>query len=490
MSEFLQKINLQGVDLIQPVILCGGSGTRLWPLSRSGFPKQFLCLTSDESLFQQAVKRLLSLGDIGLSVLPAYVVTHEEYRFLVQEQLRELEIGVKSILLEPEARNTAPALTLAALAVLECGEDPILVVAPADQTVLDLGSFMRAMQTAIEQAARGQIVILGVQPDRPETGFGYIKTSADKMTLEKYQHVECFVEKPDAKTAQSYLDKGGYYWNAGIFVLKASVWIKALGHFRPEILNACKASWDARKLDGPFIRPNKDKFAKIPSESIDYAVMENCPGSIFPMVMVPLDAGWSDLGSWDSVWKVLPQDSQDNACLGDVLMEDSHRNLVHASHRLVSLVGVQDLIVVETADALLIADRLKSQKVKKIVDFLNQQKRSETKVHRKNYRPWGACDVLDQGDQFKVNRITVNPGASLTLQKHEHRAEHWIVLKGIAEVRCGEKEILLSENQSTYISPGQIHQLRNPGEEPLEVIEIQTGRVNENDIVRFLTENN
>jgi mannose-1-phosphate guanylyltransferase/mannose-6-phosphate isomerase len=468
---------------ITPVILCGGSGTRLWPLSRTGFPKQFLCLTGHESLFQQAALRLANLASPEISVAAPVIVSGEDHRFLASEQLRETGIGLGQALLEPVGRNTAPALTLAALAAIETGQDPILVVTPADQTVARPAAFTTAMQQAIAEAATGSIVILGIQPDRPETGYGYIKTAVSPApTLA----VERFVEKPDAATAQTYLDEGGYYWNAGMFVLKASVWLKALEQFRPDILQATQQAWDKRSTDAAFIRPGKAEFTAIPSESVDYAVMEHCPGSVFPIKMVPLDAGWNDLGAWDAVWNVLPKDDNGNAHLGDVLTTNSHNTLVHATSRLVSLVGVRDLVVIETPDAVLVADKSRSQDVKHIVNALNASGREEHTLHRKVHRPWGWYDSIDEEGRFKVKRIQVKPKASLSLQMHHHRAEHWIVVKGTAEITNGEKTLLLTENQSTYIPLGEVHRLANPGTIPLEIIEVQSGSyLGEDDIVRF-----
>ncbi|WP_317135359.1 mannose-1-phosphate guanylyltransferase/mannose-6-phosphate isomerase [Pollutimonas sp. M17] len=473
---------------VQPVILCGGSGTRLWPLSRAGFPKQFLCLSGEESLFQQAAKRLMSLGTESIHVANPLVVTGEEHRFLALEQLREVDIDWYAALLEPVGRNTAPALTLAGLAALESGDDPILVVTPADQTVIDSAAFMQAMHAAILEATEGSIVILGIKPDRPETGYGYInsKIEASKPTMT----VQRFVEKPNAATAQQYLEQGGYYWNAGMFILKASVWLQALQAFRPDILGATIQAWAQRTTDvnpaTPFVRPGRAEFQAIPSESVDYAVMEHCPGSAFPIQMVPLEAGWSDLGAWDAVWHVLPKDKYGNAHQGDVLTSNSRNTLVHATSRLVGLVGVENIIVVETADAVLVTDKAHSQDVKHIVNQLQASQREEQTLHRKVHRPWGWYDSIDQGGRFKVKRIQVNPGASLSLQKHYHRAEHWIVVKGTAEITNGSRVLLLTENQSTYIPLGEMHRLANPGTIPLEVIEVQSGDyLGEDDIVRF-----
>jgi mannose-1-phosphate guanylyltransferase/mannose-6-phosphate isomerase len=478
---------------VQPVILCGGSGTRLWPLSRSGFPKQFLCLTGTDSLFQQAAQRLMGLTAPGIEVAQPIIVTGEEHRFLAAEQLREAGILLGVALLEPVGRNTAPALTLAALAAMQNGQDPVLVVTPADQTVANPAAFTEAMHRAIAQAGQGGIVILGVTPTHPETGYGYIQASL-RGEAEAIHPVQRFVEKPNLATAQQYLTEGGYYWNAGMFVLKASVWLKALEQFRSDILQATQQAWEARTADTntstPFIRPGKAEFAAIPAESIDFAVMEHCPGSKHsanqPITMVPLDAGWSDLGAWDAVWNVLPKDEHGNAHVGDVLQTGSHNTLVHATSRLVSLVGVSDLVVVETPDAVLVASKVNSQDVKHIVSQLTAQKREEHTLHRKVHRPWGWYDSIDEGGRFKVKRIQVKPGASLSLQKHHHRAEHWVVVTGTAEITNGDKLLTLTENQSTYIPLGEVHRLANPCTIPLEIIEVQSGSyLGEDDIVRF-----
>lgn len=476
---------------VTPVVLCGGSGTRLWPLSRTGFPKQFLCLTGEQSLFQQAVHRLMGLGSDTTEVAAPIIVTGEEHRFLASEQLREVGIKLGAALLEPVGRNKAPALTLAAMAALagqEDGQDPVLVVTPADQSVTDLVAFSLAMKQAVNEAANGSIVILGVVPDRPETGFGYVH--AESQPDDPAMFVKRFVEKPDAVTAQGFLDAGGYYWNAGMFVLKASVWLDALEQFRPDILGTVREAWEQRSVDASgvsrFVRPDKLVFQTFPAESIDYAEIEHCPGGVFPIKMVALDAGWSDLGAWDAVWNVLPKDGQGNAHVGDVLTVDSRNTLVHATSRLVSLVGVQNLIVVETPDAVMVANKTRSQDVKHIVHQLHATERQEHALHRKVNRPWGWYDSTDEGDRFKVKRIQVKPGASLSLQKHHHRAEHWIVVRGTAEITNGDRVFTLTENQSTYIPLGEVHRLANPGSITLEIIEVQSGSyLGEDDIVRF-----
>jgi mannose-1-phosphate guanylyltransferase/mannose-6-phosphate isomerase len=471
---------------VVPVILCGGSGTRLWPLSRAGFPKQFLVLSGSTSLFQQALARVNSLAADDISLGETLIVTGEEHRFLALDQLREMQQVKATLLLEPVARNTAPALTLAALQATENGQDPILVVTPADQTVTDTAAFTVALQSAIRAAADGRIVILGIQPDRPETGYGYILVMPNVAGQSSPLTVDRFVEKPDVSTAQCYVDEGNYFWNSGMFVLKASTWLKALAYFRPDIATATQAAWSGKAADAPFVRPDKTAFAAIPSESIDYAVMEKCPGSNFSIQMLALNAGWNDLGAWDAVWQVGCRDKDGNVTQGDALLADTSNTFIHASSRLVSAVGVSNLVIIETADAVLVADRSQSQNVKKIVGMLGAQQRAELSLHRKVHRPWGWYDSIDEAERFKVKRIQVKPGASLSLQMHHYRAEHWIVVKGTAEVTCGDKVILLTENQSTYIPLGEMHRLKNPGSIPLEIIEVQSGSyLGEDDIVRF-----
>jgi mannose-1-phosphate guanylyltransferase/mannose-6-phosphate isomerase len=482
---------------LQPVIMAGGSGTRLWPLSRAGYPKQFLVLQGNSSLLQQAAQRLMALKGAAAPI----VVGNEEHRFLILDQLREAQCTPAALVLEPAGRNTAPAVTLAALQATQGGADPVLVVTPADQTVTNPAAFTAALELAAQEAAQGAVVILGITPDRPETGYGYIQAgpsgpepSGHGVTglgeaaeaLSSARPVQRFVEKPDASTAAAYLAEGGYFWNGGIFVLRASTWLKALERFRPDILTATRAAFDARSTDALFVRPGQAAFEQVPAESVDYAVLEQCPGSGIDIRMVPLDAGWNDLGAWDAVWQVAPQDAQGNATTGDVLLHDSQGTLVHATHRLVGVIGLQDVVVVETADAVLVSDRARSQEVKAIVGTLSRQQRDEHTAHRKVHRPWGWYDSVDAGERFQVKRILVKPGASLSLQKHHHRAEHWIVVRGTAEVTCGDKKLLLTENQSTYIPLGEVHRLANPGKVPLEIIEVQSGSyLGEDDIVRF-----
>jgi mannose-1-phosphate guanylyltransferase/mannose-6-phosphate isomerase len=468
---------------LQPVIIAGGSGTRLWPLSRAQYPKQFLVLHGQRSLFQQAALRLAALAASDIAVAGTCVVGNEEHRFLLLDQLQGLSLGDCSVLLEPVGRNTAPAMTLAALQAVHDGADPVLVVTPADQTVRDDAAFVAAVQQAVRAAAAGGIVVLGIVPDRAETGFGYIRCE-DACGVPGA--VQRFVEKPDAATAARWLAEGGYFWNSGMFVVRASVWLQALATFRPDIDQATRSAWQQRSHDASFVRPGRAAFEAVPAESVDYAVIEKCPGSDIAIRMLPLDAGWSDLGAWDAVWQVSDKDASGNASTGDAMLLDSRDTLVHATSRFVGTIGLDNVVVVETPDAVLVADRARSQEVKYIVGELQRAGRSEPTLHRLVHRPWGWYDSIDHGPRFQVKRIMVKPGASLSLQKHHHRAEHWVVVSGTAEVTNGDQVTLLSENQSTYIPLGQVHRLANPGKVPLEIIEVQSGSyLGEDDIVRF-----
>jgi mannose-1-phosphate guanylyltransferase/mannose-6-phosphate isomerase len=448
-------------------------------------------LSGTSSLFQQAIERVNGLGNSEISVGKALIVTNEEHRFLALDQLRELKAISAEFLLEPSGKNTAPALTLAALRATEDGNDPVLVVTPADQVIQNNKAFTSSLQASIRVAQGGGIAVFGIKPTKPETGYGYIKHRPEKGMLGEYKVIQ-FTEKPDTKTAQEYFNSGQYAWNSGMFVLRASVWLKAIKQFREDIYSVCLTAWQGKSQDRlgdtVFVRPDKEVFAQIPAESIDYAVIEKCPKASFPIDMVELDAGWSDLGAWDAVWKVQggQVDEHGNVHIGDVLHAQSKNNLVHATSRLVGTVGIENLVIIETADAVLVTTREHSQEVKQIVSQLEKKGRQEKNFHRKVNRPWGWYDSVDEGERFKVKRIQVNSGASLSLQMHHHRAEHWIVVKGIAEVTNGERIIRLKENESTYIPRGEKHRLSNPGKEPLEIIEVQSGSyLGEDDIVRF-----
>ena len=481
--------------LIQPIILSGGSGTRLWPLSREKYPKQLLPLMGTDSLLQATVRRVDGIANAELA--PPMVVCNEEYRFVIAEQLRLLGKS-GTIVLEPFGRNTAPALTLSALSAIKNNSDPVLLVMPADHVITDLAAFQRVVSQGAQLAAEGAVVTFGITPDAPETGYGYIQCGAAYAGKQGAQDsnaclIARFVEKPDLATAQTYLATGAYLWNSGLFMLRASVWLDAMKSCRPDILAACQSAWEQGATDGEFVRVGKEAFAQCPSDSIDYAVMERIAvgacdsGATLPTgVVIPLTAGWSDVGAWDALWQVLPKDGSGNVSQGDVMLQDCENTLALSEGRLIACVGVSDLVVVETADAILVAHKDKTQDVKKIVDRLKQQGRSEGTIHRKVFRPWGWYDGVDAGERFQVKRIVVKPGGTLSLQMHHHRAEHWIVVSGTARVTCGDKAFLLSENQSTFIPLGTTHRLENPGRVALEMIEVQSGSyLGEDDIVRF-----
>jgi mannose-1-phosphate guanylyltransferase/mannose-6-phosphate isomerase len=477
--------------LIQPVVLSGGSGTRLWPLSREKYPKQLLPLIGDDSLLQATVRR--TEGIDGFDLAAPMVVCNEEYRFVIAEQLRLM--GRPGLMvLEPTGRNTAPALTLAALAAMRDGADPVLLVMPADHVITDTDTFRSVVSQGARLATGGAVVTFGITPDAPETGYGYIQAGdAWDAPGIPARRIARFVEKPDMATAQSYLAQGSYLWNSGIFMMRASVWLAAIGACRADILSACMAAWDQGSRDGEFVRVAKELFAACPSDSIDYAVMERITSTAattavaLPVgVVLPLQAGWSDVGAWDALWQVLPKDAAGNVAQGDVLLQDCSDTLALSDDRLLACVGVRDLVVVATPDAILVAHKDKTQDVKKIVDTLKQRKRTEGQIHRKVFRPWGWYDSVDAGARFQVKRIVVKPGGTLSLQMHHHRAEHWIVVSGTAKVTKGEETFLVSENESTYIPLGTTHRLENPGRVPLEMIEVQSGSyLGEDDIVRF-----
>ncbi len=473
--------------LIQPVVLSGGSGTRLWPLSREKYPKQLLPLIGEDSLLQATVRRMEGIQ--GVQLAAPMVVCNEEYRFVIAEQLRLMD-KPGTVVLEPLGRNTAPALTIAAQAASVNGADPVLLVMPADHVILDKAAFQDVVRRGASLAQNGAIVTFGITPDAPETGYGYIQTG-EAFGGDGAQRIARFVEKPDLQTAESYLAQGNYLWNSGLFMVRASVWLAALKVCRPDILAACDAAWSAGKGDGEFVRVGKEAFSACPSDSIDYAVMEriarpDAAAGLPAGVVIPLSAGWSDVGAWEALWKALPKDAQGNVAQGDVLLQDSTNTLALSDGRLIACVGVNDLVIVETADAVLVAHKDKTQDVKKIVDRLKAAGRAEGQMHRKVFRPWGSYDSVDNGERFQVKRIVVKPGAALSLQMHHHRAEHWIVVNGTARVTKGDEVFLVSENESTYIPLGTTHRLENPGRVPLEMIEVQSGSyLGEDDIVRF-----
>jgi len=450
--------------MVQPVILCGGSGTRLWPLSREHHPKPLHAVNGERTLLQQTALRCA--GD-------PLVVCNESHRFLVQEQLRRAGVRARSIILEPKGRGTAPALTLAAIHAVTA-DDPVLVAMPSDHFIARADAFRDALERGVAAAAKGSIVAFGVPPAGPETGYGYIRARGD--------YIDAFVEKPDAARAQEYFASGDYLWNAGIFAVRASVWIDAIGGFQPQILKACERAYRQGRRDGGFMRVDPAAFAECPVDSIDYAVMER----VSDAMVVRLDAGWSDVGAWDALWGIEEKNADGNVIHGDVHAADTRNALLISQHRLLACVGLDDVIVVETPDAVMVARKDKAQAVGALVANLKAAGRAECLTHRKVLRPWGSYDGIESGERFQVKRIVVEPGASLSLQMHYHRAEHWIVVRGTARVTRGDETYLLTENESTYIPPGTRHRLENPGKLPLEIIEVQSGAyLGEDDIVRF-----
>ncbi|AOY95142.1 mannose-1-phosphate guanylyltransferase/mannose-6-phosphate isomerase [Cupriavidus sp. USMAA2-4] len=476
---------------VRPVILAGGSGTRLWPLSREQYPKQLLNLVAEDTLLEATARRLQGIAELAGRAAGAesraIVVCGEEHRFMIAQMLAHAGTGA-SILAEPCGRNTAPALTMAALhAVAEGGEggDAVLVAAPADHAVADTEAFRRAVALAVRHADWGAIVTLGVRPLAAETGYGYIRT-ARRERMGAYR-LERFVEKPHLELAKHYVEAGGYWWNSGIFVVLASVWLKAMRELQPEILRCCQAAYGAGASQGDTVRLGAEAFSACPSDSIDYAVMEKLHGQHdLHAMLVPLEAGWSDVGSWAAIWDIAAKDAAGNVGRGRVVFDGASACLAHSEGRLIACVGVQDVVVVETADAVLVVAKSRVQDVKNVVQRLRAEHGSEVVNHRKVRRPWGCFDAIDRGERFQVKRIVVDPGASLSLQMHYHRAEHWVVVRGTARVTCGDTVSILSENQSTYIPIGTLHRLENPGRTPLEIIEVQSGSyLGEDDIVRF-----
>jgi mannose-1-phosphate guanylyltransferase/mannose-6-phosphate isomerase len=462
---------------LQPVLLSGGSGTRLWPLSREMYPKQFLPLVGDDTMLQATWKRVAPLA-----ALPPIVVANESHRFLAAEQLRVLAVPDPAILLEPVGRNTAPAIAAAALQAIAAGEDPLLLVLPSDHVIADAEAFREAVAVASVAAEQGALVTFGIMPTIAETGFGYIQAEQPAHGVgDGVRKVLRFVEKPDAATAQAYLDAGGYYWNSGMFLFRASRYLEEVARLRPDILAATRAAFDAATRDGDFIRLDADAFAACPADSIDYAVMERTDAAM----VLPVDIGWNDVGSWSALWDVAARDDDGNAWRGDVIAVDSRNSYAHA-RRLVALVGVDDLIVVETDDAVLVAHKDHVQQVKDVVAQLKSDQRSQAALHREVHRPWGSYDSVDVGDGFQVKRIKVKPGAQLSLQSHTRRAEHWVVVRGTARVTRNNEVFDLFANQSAYIPIGAKHRLENPGKQVLELIEVQSGDyLGEDDIVRY-----
>ena len=478
--------------MITPVVLSGGSGTRLWPLSRKSHPKQLLPLLNQTSLLQDTINRLDGLKNIDQTV----VICNEEYRFMVAEQVRSTNIGASAIILEPIGRNTAPAIALAAFNALKVKtqkneaadseaadneDDTVLLVLPTDHDIKNVGAFHQAIETGLEQALKGHFVTFGIVPDSPETGYGYIK-AADSVAVNEVSAIEQFVEKPDLASATKYLNEGGYYWNSGMFMFKASEYLNALQEYSPGIYNASQSAFNAAQHDMDFIRVGIEEFKKCPSDSIDYAVMEKVKNA----VVIPVDIGWNDVGSWSALHQIGEQDENDNIFIGDIVSVATKNSYVRAEHKLVTTLGIDNLIIVDTDDALLVANKNHVQDIKQIVEALSNKEREEVVIHKRVCRPWGCYQGIDQSDRFQVKRITVNPGAILSLQLHHHRAEHWIVVNGTARVTKDDEVFILSENESTYIPLGAKHRLENIGKIPLELIEVQTGSyLGEDDIVRF-----
>ena len=460
---------------MKPVVLAGGSGSRLWPKSRAALPKQFLALTSDQTMLQETLQRL-----DGSSAAHPIVICNDAHRFLVAEQLRQMGGEHGGIILEPVGRNTAPAIALAALHALQTDDDPVLLVLAADHLIKDSAGFQAAVAKANELVMEGNLVTFGIVPDQALTGYGYIKGGE---AIGVGMKVDEFVEKPDLATAQQYVDSGNYFWNSGMFMFKASVYLDELKKHAPEMYSICEQAIASESKDLDFIRIDPDIFATCPDDSIDYAVMEKTALA----AMVPLDAGWSDVGSWSSLWETADnKDENGNVIVGDAILEGVNNSYINAEERLIAVVGLDDVVVVETKDAVMVANKNKVQDIKNVVNKLKAEKRPEFQFHREVFRPWGSYDSIDNGKRFQVKRITVKPGEKLSVQMHHHRAEHWIVVSGTANVTIGEKTQLVTENESVYIPIGDVHALENPGKIPLELIEVQSGAyLGEDDIVRF-----
>jgi mannose-1-phosphate guanylyltransferase/mannose-6-phosphate isomerase len=460
-----------------PIILSGGSGSRLWPLSRKQYPKQFLALTGEKTLFQETLQRLSIEG-----MQPPVLVANQEHRFIVQEQLEQIGQQAQLLLLEPFGRNTAPAVAMAALQLLAEGRDELMLVLPADHVLDDQQAFRQALALATVAAEKGEMVLFGVPASRPETGYGYIRGQADGALPEGVARVASFVEKPDAQRATEYVQSGDYFWNSGMFLFRASRFLEELKHHDVDIYDTCLLALERSQRKDAEIAIDQATFACCPDNSIDYAVMEKTNRAC----VVPLTAGWNDVGSWSSIWEVHDKDASGNVTKGDVVVEDSRNCLIHGNGKLVSVLGLDDIVIVETKDAMMVAHKDRVQDVKKLVGKLDAQGRSETQNHCEVYRPWGSYDSVDMGGRFQVKHITVKPGAQLSLQMHHHRAEHWIVVSGTAKVTCDEREFLLTENQSCYIPMTSVHRLANPGKIPLEIIEVQSGTyLGEDDIERL-----
>lgn len=462
--------------MIIPVILSGGSGTRLWPLSRKAYPKQLLNLSGGQyTMLQETLKRVGHLRD-------PIIVCNEDHRFMVAQQCQDIDVKPSSIILETVGRNTAPAIALSAINAMEQDPEAVIAVFPADHIIEDVKAFSESLELAAKAAQDGALVTFGIVANKPETGYGYIKAQAGNTDEIQALPVERFVEKPDLETAREYIESGQYYWNSGMFVFKAKVYMEVLAKENPEIIECCKNAYDKASTDLDFLRVDKASFEPCPDDSIDYAVMERSSN----VVVVPMNAGWSDIGSWSSLWDISQKTEQGNVHFGDVVSIESKNNLIRCNDKLVSTIGVSDLVIVDTKDALLVAKKDQVQKVKDVVGELKKLNRYEHEQHVKVHRPWGAYDSIDIGERYQVKRITVNQGASLSLQMHHHRAEHWIIVSGTALVQVGDKETLLTENESIYIPIGEKHRLTNPGKLPLELIEVQSGGyLGEDDIVRF-----